>query len=164
MGKSAGVVQSTGYEKYLQVDSNGKLFTREGQPGAFSSTVLAATTSAPTSTSVWTSATGCKQFSARIAGTPVAGTGVFVTEGVAVAWSTTVNDDAGVAALLLAAVGQADSTPSGPPTEISNCVLLLLLTDIVAVQWDETTRIKTIGARAIGATPAARNVVIGLVT
>jgi hypothetical protein len=132
--------------------------------GAFSSIVLAAATSNPGTDATWKSETGCKQFDARIAGTPVAGTGVFVTEGVAIAWSTTYDAHAALGTILTAAVGQADATPSAPPVELANCALLLLLTDRIVIPWDGTTRIKTIAARAIGATPAARNVVIGLVT
>lgn len=132
--------------------------------GAFSTAVLAATTSAPTSTSVWTSATGCKQFDARAGAALTAGSGAFVTEGIAIAWSTTANDHAGVAALLATAVAEADATPSGPPVEVANCGILVLATDRIVVPWDGETRIKTIGARAVGATPAAKNVVLGLVT
>lgn len=134
-----------------------------GPVGAFSSLVLAATTSDPSATSVWTSSFGCKQFDARIAGTPVAGSGVIVTEGVGIAWSLSEGDNVGVAALLAALVGETDATPTAPPIEVANSAALLLLTDRIVVQWDNVTRIKTIGARAIGATPAARNVVIGII-
>lgn len=149
----------------VRATSNGMIgVAMNAMEGAFASLVLAATTNNPGSAATWKSTTGCKQFDARIAGTLVAGTGVFVTQGVAIAWSTIYDAHAALATILTAAVGETDATPTAPPVEVANCALLLLLTDRIVIPWDGTTRIKTIAARAIGATPAARNVVIGIVT
>jgi|GEM_PF-5002667 len=135
-----------------------------GSRGSPSALVLAATTSNPGSDNTWKNTSGCTEFEARIAGTPVAGTGVIATEGVAVVWSPTYDDHSALGTILTAAVGETDATPTAPPVEMANCGLLFLMTDRLFVKFNGEERIKTIAARAIGATPAARNVAIHLKT
>ena len=124
---------------------------------------LNAKTTAPGANDILTSETGFKMIEAALAGTVAAGTTDAATEMVAVAVSTSANDNVGVAALLATAVAEFDSTPSAPPVIIPNCRILRNIDDIVSFFWDGTTTIKTVGVRAVGNTPGQVNVAITVV-
>lgn len=157
---------TNGKNKWTPVQSEGGalLSLPVGPSGALGVACLVAKTTAPGANDVLSSTTGFKGFEAVLAGDVTAGTGEAFTEMVAVAWSSTAADSAGVAAILASAVTEFDAGPSAPPLVLSNCRILRTINDIVSVLWDGTTTIKTIGVRAVGATPAQVDVVINVIS
>ena len=100
---------------------------------------------------VWTDATGCKGFTASQSLASLT-----ADKPLAVAWSTTASDEAGIQATLAALITEYALT-AGNHTGLfsSNVVIATIDSPIVQQFYDGTTTIKTIGAVALdGATVA----------
>jgi len=124
---------------------------------------LLAKTTAPGANDVLSSSEGWLAFEAMAGGALTLGSGDVATEAVAVAWSTVENDHAGVATLLATALSNYVATPATPPVLLANTKIIRTMDDLVSALWDGVTRIKTVGVRAIGGTPATVTVIVNVV-
>jgi len=139
---------------------------RVNEAGTPASARLVARHTAPTSDQIWKSVGGCTQWFAQAAGALTPGTGVIYTQGLAIAVSTIYDDHAGIGTLLAAALANFGTSPVEPVTETASVFTLWTANDRVSSGWDGETRIKSIGAMIIGATPGevANGVAIALTT
>ena len=150
---SSGVFTSGGADHFALADPDGNLLTI-GVVGTQYSILLDAAYNATPATAaaavtgasyVWTDATGCKAFTvseslkATAADAPIA-----------IAYSTTPDDEAGIQAALLAFYTEFQST-AGNHTglEMTNIVVLTINDPVKQAFYDGTTTIKTVGALSL---------------